>query len=201
MVNVEGAPLSPESRRMLDYLRDRAAALTPAEICARVRAAMGELDAALAGADAADARTHPIPGEWTMAQVVDHLAQTQIRAAEELRLLLAGRRPPAPPVYDALTSAAATWAAWEELLDGLRSANGEMSAQLATAETVDGAAVGATVRTILLANRTMPDGGVSPEIFAVELGWREYALVQRLHLLDHRTQVRELRAAIRRPAG
>jgi len=39
---------------------------------------------------------------------------------------------------------------------------------------------------------------VAPETFVVELAWREYALVQRLHLLDHRTQVKNLRAALAR---
>ena len=38
-------------------------------------------------------------------------------------------------------------------------------------------------------------------MFAAELAWQEYALVQRLHLLDHRTQVRKLRAALAAPAG
>ncbi len=201
MVNVNGEPLSPESVRMLEYLRERAAALDPPEIRGRVRAAMNELDQALGGIGEAEARQHPLDGEWSIAQVVDHVAQTQMRAADELRHLLAGRRPPAPPVYEAITSGAATWAPWAELLEGLRSANDEMDGYLAA--TTDAAwtvSTRATARTILLANRTTPDGSVSPELFVVELGWREYALVQRLHLLDHRTQVRKLRAALPLPA-
>jgi hypothetical protein len=198
--NVNGEPLSAESVKMLDYLSARAAALSPAEIRGRVRAAMSELDLALAELDEAQARGRPIDGEWDVAQVVDHVAQTQIRAADELRHLLAGRRPPAPPVYDALMSGAAAWAPWTELLDGLRSANEEMDVQLAaTMEPGRTLSTGATARTILLANRKTPDGSVSPELFSVELEWREYALVQRLHLLDHRTQVRKIRAAMSQP--
>ena len=114
-----------------------------------------------------------------------------------MRHLLAGRRPPAPPVYDAITSGAATWAPWRDLLDGLRSANDEMDALLATTTASNGGALAspATVLTILLANRTMSDGTIAPETFAVDLDWKEYALVQRLHLLDHRTQVKKLRGA------
>lgn len=200
MTNVHGEPLSPESLRMLDYLRERAAALGPAEIAGRVRAAMTELDAALAGVDPARARERPVEGEWSVAQVVDHVAQTQIRAADELRHVLAGRRPPAPPVYEALTSGAALWATWAELLDGLRSANDEMMARLAAANPGGARSGGATVRTVLLANRATPGGRVAPETFVVDLDWRAYALVQRLHLLDHRTQVKKLRAALE-PAG
>ena len=199
MTNVNGEPLSPESEKMLAYLRERAAALSAEEISGRVRAAMAELDAALAGAGEADARPHLLEGQWSVAQVTDHVAQTQIRATDELRHLLAGRRPPAPPVYEALTSGAAMWAPWPELLDGLRSANEEMMALLNAAGRPDGSpptSGSATARTILLANRARPDGHVAPEMFVAELPWREYALVQRLHLLDHRTQVKKLRAAL-----
>jgi hypothetical protein len=199
MENARREPLSAESARMLEYLEGRAAALGPPELRGRVRAAMKELDGALAGVTEAAARAHPLPGEWSIAQVVDHVAQTQIRAADELRHLLAGRRPPAPPVYEALASGAAAWAPWEELLDGLRSANEELDAQLAAtigADETGNPRGGARARTILLANRPAPGGGSVPELFTAELDWKEYALVQRLHLLDHRTQVRRLRAAL-----
>ena len=49
MTSVNGEPLSPESLRMLEYLRERAVALDPVEIQGRVRAAMSELDQALQG--------------------------------------------------------------------------------------------------------------------------------------------------------
>jgi|SRR5215468_9734033 len=198
MKNVHGEPLAPESVRMLEYLRERAAALGLAEIRGRVRAAMKEMDAAVAGLGEADARAHPVPDEWTIAQVIDHLAQTQIRSAEELRHLLNGRRPPGPPVYDAITSGAGTWAPWSELLDGLHAANEEMDAVIAAATDAPPSRSGPspTVRTILLANHTDADGRVAAETFVVDLDWREYALVQRLHLLDHRTQVKKLREAL-----
>jgi hypothetical protein len=197
MTNRHGEPLSPESLRMLDYLESRARALGPAEILGRVRAAMRELDAALSGVDETAARARPIPGEWSIAQVADHMGQTQIRAAAEIDHLLAGRRPPAPPVYEALTSGAAAWAPWPQLLDDLRSANEALAAGLAVAPPDRPAGdAGPAVRTILVANRALPGGGTGPEIFAVDLDWKAYALVQRLHLLDHRTQVRKLRAAL-----
>jgi hypothetical protein len=185
----------PEARRMLDYLKTRAAALTPPELRARVRAAAGELDQALAGAAEADVRRQPLPGEWSLAQIVDHVAQTTARCAEELRHLLAGRRPPAPPVYEALTSGAALWAPWAELLDGLRASNAEYDAVLATAATAAAPAV-VTARAILIVNREVPDGKAEPLLFSAELDWKEYALVQRLHLLDHRNQARKARAAL-----
>ena len=187
----------PERARMLEYLRARGAALAPAEIHARFRAAVREFEAALDGVTEAEARRSVVAGEWTIAQVVDHLAQTTIRSADALRHHLAGRRPPAPPVYEGLISAAAAWASWDELLEGLRSANGELDALLGAAKVADGTPPTPTIRTILVAQRTSPTGQAASEAFAAELGWKEYALVQRLHLLDHRNQVRALRAALR----
>jgi hypothetical protein len=51
---------------------------------------------------------------------------------------------------------------------------------------------GLTIRTILVINRTLSDGTLEPEHFDAELGWKGYALTARLHLLDHRTQVKKL---------
>ena len=195
---VDGAELRPsaEQARMMEYLRTRAAALSPSALQARIRAAADELDAQLQGLGEASARAHPLPGQWSVAEVVDHLAQTQIRAVDELGHLLDGRRPPAPPVYDGLTSGAAGWAPWRELVDGLRAANAELDSLLVAASRAAPPAGGPTARTILVVNRATPGGGTRPETFDAELDWKEYALVQRLHLLDHRSQVRALRALL-----
>lgn len=194
---MDAAGRSPEALKLVEYLRSRAAALDPAGIRGRIRAAAAELDAALAGVTEAEARRHPIAGEWSIAQVVDHVAQTQIRSADELRHLFAGRRPPAPPVYEALTSGAGARVPWGELLEGLRSAHAELDAVLEAGSGIP-AAGAPTVRAILVVNRILADGRTEPEVFDAELDWKEYALVQRLHLLDHRTQVKKLRAALGR---
>ena len=134
-----------------------------------------------------------------MAQVVDHVAQSTVRAAEELRHLLAGRRPPGPPVYEGLLSGAAHRVPWLELMEGLRQAKAELDAVLAAAAhrlpPDDG---GPTVPTILTTGA--PDAGGGVELVTAELRWKEYALVQRLHFLDHREQIRGLRRALGVPA-
>ncbi len=180
---------SPERQKALEYLTVRAEALTATEVRARVRAAAADLEAALAGVDEAAARAPGRPGEWTIAQVADHVAQTTMRVAAELGCLLDGRRPPAPPVYAGLTSEGAHWAPWAELVEGVRAANAEVDALLGRAVAREPAA-GATARTILVVN----DAAGVPETFPAELGWKGYAMVQRLHLRDHRNQIRTLRA-------
>jgi hypothetical protein len=183
--------ISPERQKAIEYLTVRAEAMPSEQVIARFRAAVGEFEALLPELDEAEARTVLIPGEWTAAQVVDHLAQTTARNADELRHLLDGRRPPAPPVYEALVSGAAHRVPWEELKAELAEANAMFATLLGLAARQSPPA-GLTVRTILVINRTLADGTVEPEHFDAELGWRGYALTARLHLLDHRTQVRKL---------
>ena len=120
---VDGSPLAPESLRMLEYLRTRAAQMNAAAISARIAAAAQDLEEVVATISASDARLRPFPGKWMIAEVVDHIAQTNVRGAEELRHLIAGRRPPLPPVYEALRSGAGQWAPWDLLVEELRAAN------------------------------------------------------------------------------
>ena len=187
-------PASPEPSRLLDYLRTRAAGLDAPRLQARVRAAAAEFEATLAGLDEVAARRRVLTGEWTVAQVVDHVAQSTVRSAEELRHLREGRRPPGPPVYEALLSGAAHRVPWTELLDGLREASAALDTALGGAEQAAGDRGAVTAPAILVVSA--PEAGAGPEIFTAELTWREYALVQRLHFLEHRAQVRQLRAAL-----
>ena len=185
--------ISPERQKAIEYLTARADTMPAEHVIARFRAAVAEFEAAIDGLDETAARTVSVPGEWTPAQVVDHRAQTTIRNVDELRYLLDGRRAPAPPVYEALVSGAAHRVPWAELKAGLAEANAELDALLERAAR-QAPKPGLTVRTILVVNRTLADGAVEPEFFDAELGWKGYALTARLHLLDHRTQVRKLRA-------
>ena len=188
-------PASPEKAKAQEYLTTRAEAMTATQIRARVRAAVVELDAAVAGVDQEMARALVVPGEWTIAQVVDHMAQGTIRVADELRCLIEGRRPPAVPVYEGVVSGAAHRVPFVELVEGMRAANEEVDALLGRALDAEPPA-GVAARTILVINGA--DG--TPEFFDMELTWKGYAMTQRLHLLDHRSQIKKLRAQHGRPA-
>lgn len=195
IMTVDGAALAPESLRMLDYLRTRASEMSAMAIRSRIHAAAGELENAIATVSASEARLRPFAGKWTIAEVVDHISQTQVRGAEELRHLLAGRRPPLPPVYEALRSGAGQWAPWELLVEELHQANRAMMEVLEAASDHPSDGNAPTVRTVMVALRKLENTSTEPQIFFVELTWKEYALLQRLHLLDHRRQVKELHAA------
>jgi hypothetical protein len=194
-LDVNGCPLAPESIRMIEYLDARATELSAVQIRERIRAAAQELENVIASVDPSESRLRPIAGKWTIAEVVDHIAQTSVRAAEELRHLLAGRRPPLPPVYEALRSGAADWAPWSELVEGLHDANRSLIELLESATDVPEESA-PTVKTIMVATSTRVDGTSGPQIWVEELPWKEYALLHRLHLLDHRTQIKKLRASL-----
>lgn len=196
ILDVDGAPLAPESIRMLEYLKTRADELSVAAIRERIHAAALELENAVTAVSAGEARLRPVEGKWTVAEVVDHIAQTQIRGTEELRHLLSGRRPPLPPVYEALRSGAGQWAPWDLLADELRQANRAMIELLESVPEEAVSSSAPTVRTVMVTLRKLDDGQMKPQIYFAELGWKEYALLQRLHLLDHRTQVKKLHAAL-----
>src|SRR5580704_8714376 len=150
--DVDGSPLAPESIRMLEYLRTRSQEMSASAIREKIRKAAEELETALESVTAPEARLHPVAGKWSIAEVVDHIAQTQIRGTEELRHLLAGRRPPLPPVYEALRSGAGEWAPWELLVEELRDANRAMIEVLEGA--ADSTAAGdPTVRTVMVTLR------------------------------------------------
>src|SRR5271154_203581 len=195
ILDVDGSPLAPESIRMLDYLRTRSREMSAMAIREKIRKAAEELESALELVDATQARLPPAAGKWSIAEVVDHIGQTQVRGTEELRHLLAGRRPPLPPVYEALRSGAGQWAPWNLLVEELHAANRAMI------EVLDGAvdsisSDAPTVRTVMVALRKLEEPRTEPQIYFAELNWKEYALLQRLHLLDHRTQVKKLHASI-----
>ncbi len=196
ILDVEGAPLAPESIYMLEFVAKRAKELSAAAIRDRIRAAAQEIENAVAPVTAEQARVRPVDGKWTIAEVVDHISQTQIRGGEELRHLLEGRRPPLPPVYEALRSGASQWAPWELLKEELHGANQAMIDPLQSAPEGGPVPGAPTVRTVMVTLRKLPGGGTAPQIYFAELPWKEYALLQRLHLLDHRTQVKKLRASL-----
>jgi hypothetical protein len=194
LLDVNGDPLAPESIRMMEYLNTRAAELSVAQIRERIRAAAQELETVVAGVDPSDARRRPVEGKWNIAEVVDHISQTQIRGAEELRHLMAGRRPPLPPVYEALRSGAGQWAPWKMLAEELHTANQAMIELLESAN--EEVPSPPTVRTVMVTLRAVANGGTTAQIYFAELGFKQYALLQRLHLLDHRTQIKKLRASL-----
>jgi hypothetical protein len=187
----------PEQDRAREYLRDKGTLLSSAEIHERVAAAFSALEGLLDGVTDAQAGARPIEGEWTIQEVVDHLVETNRPSLEELRDLLADRRPAAGPIPAGLQSpdpaarpyralVADLKAVHAEVLDVLREAPDRMTA--------------ARAPIIMVINVKGEDGREAPLHWTEEVDWKAYAVIFRLHELDHLTQAKKIFRAARASA-
>jgi len=180
--------LRPEQLKAREYFEQKGTRLPAAQVRERVAAALARLEETLSGVSAADARRRPRPGEWSVHEVVDHLVQTHRPSIDELRDLLAGRRPSGPPIPAGLLSADPLARPWPDLLAELRRLHAEAREVLARA--TDANALDARAPIIMVINAREPDGREVPVHWIEELDWKAYAVSAfRLHALDHRSQI------------
>ncbi|MBI4593901.1 MAG: hypothetical protein HY728_06765, partial [Candidatus Rokubacteria bacterium] len=107
-------------RKAADYLRQRGTLAPTGAIRERVGAAFAALGTLLESVPAADVGRRTIPGEWTIQEVADHLLETHRPGLDELRCLLAGRRPPGEAIPAGLQSKAPLLRPWPWLLRELQ---------------------------------------------------------------------------------
>src|SRR3989304_5121340 len=81
-----------EQAKLRSYLAAQSAKLPAAEIRARLPQGAQEAPPP-AGADAARAHRRPAPGEWSVAEIVDHVAVTLEDVLPLMRTLAGGARP------------------------------------------------------------------------------------------------------------
>jgi DinB superfamily len=186
--------LRPEQIRAQEYLHQKGTLLPAAQIHDRVGAAFAAMDALLAGVSEAEARARPIPSEWTVQEVVDHLVETHRPSLEELRDLLADRRPRGGPIPAALQSPAAMDRRYADLARSLSALHREILGVLAAAPDRPTAARAPVVMVI---NAREADGREVPLHWIEALDWKAYAVIFRLHELDHLGQVKKLLKAAR----
>jgi hypothetical protein len=169
--------------------------LTPREIREQVVAAYDALDAVLVSAPPDRVGRRPSPDEWSAAEVVDHLLETYRAGVDELRCVLAGRRPPGEPIPAALQSKAARLRPYPWLLDELRRTHRDVLDLLAAVPA--DFETDARVPIVMVVNVTQADGSVRPLHWIEDIDWKAYALVSwRLHAIDHMKQVRKTLAAL-----
>jgi hypothetical protein len=169
--------------------------LSPTEVREQIVAAFDALDAVLASVPSGRATRRPGPGQWSAQEVVDHLVETYRPGVDELRCVLAGQRPPGPPIPAALQSKAPLLRPWPWLLDELRRAHRDVL-ELIAAVPAD-FATAARVPLVMVVNVTDDDGTVRPLHWVEEIDWKAYAIASwRLHAVDHMKQVKKVQAAV-----
>ena len=179
-----------------EYFRTRGTLVPTAAIHERVADAFGALDAFLEPISAATAARVGIPGEWTIQEIVDHLVETHRPGLDELWCLLAGRRPPGEPIPAGLQSKAPLERPWPWLRAELDRIHGEILRALAAVP--PDFATDACAPIVMVVNVADDDGTLMPLHWVEDLDWKAYAIVWRLHVIDHLKQARKVHAALER---
>jgi hypothetical protein len=187
--------MKPEQIKAMEYLRDKGSRLAAHQVHERVAAGFAVLESFLDGITGAEARVRrALPGEWSIQEVVDHLVETHRPSLEELRHLLAGRRPPGEPIPAGLQSHDPLARPWTELLGELKRLQAEIVAALGAAPD---RLNDARAPVVMVINVKEPDGREMPLHWIEELDWKAYAIIFRLHVLDHLGQARKVLRAVR----
>lgn len=178
--------------RAREYLRTRGTLLAAPVVRQRVAAALAALESFLDSVLADRAVVRALAGEWTIHEIVDHLVETNRASLDELRCLLAGERPPGGPIPAGLQSPAPFTRPWPWLVRELA----RVDRDLVEALEVAGENVATDARAPVVMVVAVEDGGARvPLEWVEEVDWKAYAIVLRLHAVDHLNQARKVLAA------
>jgi hypothetical protein len=193
-MNPDGIAQAKEKAR--DYFNTKGTLMAASAIHARIADAFGTLDTFLKPMSATTAARVGIPGEWTVQEIVDHLLETHRPGLDELWCLLAGRRPPGEPIPAGLQSKAPLQRPWPWLRAELARVHGDILGTLAAVP--PDFATEARAPIVMVVNVPDEPGRVVPLHWVEDLDWKAYAIVWRLHVIDHLKQAKKVLAALER---
>ena len=187
--------LLPEQEKARDYLRRKGTLLSPQEIYERVRAAFAATEEFLDGVSAAEARQRPSPGEWCVQEIIDHLVESHRPGGEELRCVLSGERPSGGPIPASIQSPAPLVRPWPERVRELKQLHAEILEILS--KVPDDFTTEARAPVVMVISAKQPDGSEGAIHWIEELDWKAYAVVFRLHEIDHLNQAKRAVESVR----
>jgi DinB family protein len=183
-------------RKAREYLRTRGTLVSTTVLRGRIGDAFAAFAAFLATVPPELGGRRPTAAEWSIQEIVDHVLETYRAGLDELRCLLAGERPPAPPIPAALVSRAARHRPWPWLLREMETVQADVMATLESAPADLETAARAPV--VMVINANNEGGETEPIEWVEELDWKAYAIVSwRLHAVDHLHQAERVLAALR----
>jgi len=169
-------PLTAEQERIRSYLVAQGAKQTPADMVAKVRAAMADLFAAAKSVPAARWSDRPAPEEWSGNEVMAHVLAADRYFGGGIVAILTSTAPVERGEGRGIENAPVRTAAeWCELLERQRAPLFERVLAAETSTRLD---------------RTIEHPMFGP------LNWRETLLFTRLHDLDHAGQLAKNAAAL-----
>jgi hypothetical protein len=188
--------IAQAKEKVRDYFRTKGTLVAASAIHERIGDAFGALETFLEPISAATAARVGIPGEWTIQEIVDHLVETHRPGLDELWCLLAGRRPPGDPIPASLQSKAPLRRPWPWLLAELARVHGDILRTLSAVP--PDFATDARAPIVMVVNVPDEPGKVVPLHWVEDLDWKAYAIVWRLHVIDHLKQAKKVHAVLER---
>ena len=179
-----------------DYFETKGTLMSASSIRERIAEAFCTLESFLEPISATTAARAGLPGEWTIQEVVDHLVETHRSGLDELWCLLAGRRPPGEPIPASLQSKSPLHRPWPWLRSELDRIHGEILRTLAAVP--EDFATDARAPIVMVVNVPDERGQIVPLHWVEDLDWKAYAIVWRLHVIDHLKQAKKVHAALAR---
>lgn len=179
--------MRPEQEKAREYLYRKGTLLAPQEIHERVRAAFVATEEFLDSVSGA--------GEWCVQEIIDHLVETHRPSVEELRFLLRGERPVGGPIPASLQSEAPLARPWPALVEDLKQLHAEVLGILAGIP--DDFVSEARAPLVMVVNARNPNGSETPLEWIEDLNWKAYAVIFRLHEIDHLNQAKRALGAAR----
>jgi hypothetical protein len=186
--------LAEAQRRAREYLHANGTAAPLEGLRKRVGQAFERLETFLQSVDAARAAKVAWEGEWSLHEIADHVVETHRPSLDELRALLAGRRPAGGPVLAALQSAEPLARSYAAVLAEMKDIHAGVMAALEAAR--DDFTTDARAPIVMVANATDVTGATVPVHWVEEFDWKAYAAVLRLHAIDHLHQAKKVAAAL-----
>ena len=185
--------LAEAQRKAREYLYANGTSAPLPSLRKRAGQAFERLETFLESVDAGRVARVAWAGEWSLHEIADHVVETHRPSLEELRSLLAGRRPAGGPVPAALQSAKPL-RPYAEVLGEMKDIHAGVVAALEAAR--DDFTTDARAPIVMVANATDSTGATIPVHWVEEFDWKAYAAVLRLHAIDHLHQAKKVLAAL-----
>jgi hypothetical protein len=187
--------MRPEQLRALAYIRRQGTEARLAEIRDRLAACFHDLEDFLDELDRDEVRRRPSPRSWSPHEVVDHLVMSHQPAVGEIAELIAGRRPLGGPIPASLQSPEPFRFRWEDLQADLRRVHESFLEAVERATDATPTGVRAPVQVVVQVREA--DGRRVAVSWVEDFDWKAYAVILRMHTMEHHRQIERALAALR----
>ena len=185
--------LHPAKQRALDYVRRKGTEASLDSLKDRLRRSFADLEDAIDTLNEETARRRPQEGHWSIQEIVDHLAISHRRGAEQVNALIAGRSP-GEAIPAGLQSADPMGKPWPEAVNEIKVVHHDF---LALLEQIDeNMSLDRTAPVVMLLKVPDEDGALQILEWIEDLDWKAFLLVVPVHNREHLDQIQRTLSAV-----